>query len=114
MNDNIQIYLQVAEEQMNDAINHLDIIFSKIRAGKANPQMLRTVKVDYYGTMTPLAQTANISTPDAQTITVQPFDKNLIGDIEKAILDANLGLNPSNNGEKVIVNIPPLTCILNK
>lgn len=109
MNEDVNIYLQVAEEQMKDSIIHLDNIFSKIRAGKASPQMLRTVMVDYYGSLTPLTQTANITTPDSQTITVQPFDKNLITDIEKAIVDANLGFNPSNNGEKVIINIPPLT-----
>ena len=71
--------------------------------------MLRTVKVDYYGVQTPLAQAANVSTPDAQTISVQPFDKTLIAEIEQAIVDANLGFNPSNNGEKVIINVPPLT-----
>jgi ribosome recycling factor len=94
---------------MQEAIMRLENVLGNIRAGKANPQMLRTVMVDYYGVSTPLAQTANVSTPDAQTISVQPFDKSLIADIEEAIVEANLGFNPSNNGEKVIVNIPPLT-----
>jgi len=80
-----------------------------IRAGKANPIMLSTVKVEYYGTPTPLSQVANINTPDARTLTVQPWEKNLLADIEKAILIANLGFNPMNNGESVIINIPPLT-----
>ena len=88
---------------------HLENVLGKIRAGKANPQMLRTVMIDYYGVSTPLAQTANVATPDAQTITVQPFDKSLIAEIEKAIVDASLGFAPSNNGETVIINVPPLT-----
>jgi len=109
MTEEVNFHLDVAEEQMQEAISHLENVLGKIRAGKANPQMLRTVKVDYYGVLTPLAQAANISTPDAQTIAVQPFDKSLIAEIEQAIVDANLGFNPSNNGEKVIINVPPLT-----
>jgi ribosome recycling factor len=101
--------LDIAKEQMQEAIMHLENVLGKIRAGKANPQMLRTVMVDYYGVSTPLAQTANVSTPDAQTITVQPFDKSLIAEIEQAIIDASLGFTPSNNGERVIINVPPLT-----
>ena len=107
--EEIQFIMDCAKEKMDGAIKHLEVAFSKIRAGKANPQMLRTVKVDYYGVQTPLAQAANISTPDAQTISIQPFDKTLIAEIEQAIADANLGFNPSNNGEKVIINVPPLT-----
>ncbi|MEE2953779.1 MAG: ribosome recycling factor [Bacteroidota bacterium] len=109
MDEQVLFYLQLAEEQMEEAKNHLDNIFSKIRAGKANPQMLRTIMVDYYGSQTPLAQTSNITTPDSQTISIQPFDKNLISDIENAITNADLGFTPSNNGERVIINIPPLT-----
>tara|TARA_Y100001954_G_C15343193_1_gene375633 strand:- start:111 stop:560 length:450 start_codon:yes stop_codon:yes gene_type:complete len=71
--------------------------------------MLRTVSIDYYGVLTPLSQASNISTPDSQTLSIQPFDKTLITEIEQAIVEANLGFNPSNNGEKVIINIPPLT-----
>jgi len=109
MIEEVNFQLDIANEQMQEAVSHLENTLGKIRAGKANPQMLRTVSVDYYGVMTPLSQASNISTPDAQTITVQPFDKTLILDIEQAITDANLGFNPSNNGEKVIINIPPLT-----
>ena len=109
MTEEIDFQLDIAKEQMQEAILHLEKVLSKIRAGKANPQMLRTVMVDYYGVSTPLAQASNVSTPDSQTITIQPFDKNLIFDIEQAIIDANLGFTPSNNGEKVIINVPPLT-----
>ena len=109
MIEEVDFHLEVATEQMQDSIRHLDETLAKIRAGKANPQMLRTVMVDYYGSLTPLSQTAYVGTPDAQTITVQPFDKNMISEIEQAITDANLGFNPSNNGEKIIINVPPLT-----
>ena len=109
MNEEINFCLDLAREQMQESINHLELSLSKVRAGKASPQMLRAVVVDYYGTLTPLSQTANIVTPDSQTITVQPFDKTMIPVIEQAIVDAQLGFNPSNNGEKVIVNVPPLT-----
>jgi ribosome recycling factor len=109
MNEEINFCLDLAREQMQESINHLELNLSKVRAGKASPQMLRSVVVDYYGSITPLSQTANITTPDSQTITVQPFDKTMIPIIEQAILEAQLGFNPSNNGEKVIINIPPLT-----
>ena len=109
MTEEIDFQLDIAKEQMQEAIMHLENVLGKIRAGKANPQMLRTVMVDYYGVSTPLAQTANVSTPDAQTITIQPFEKSLIAEIEKAIIDADLGFVPSNNGERVIINVPPLT-----
>lgn len=109
MNEEITFYLDIAKEQMLECVSHLEVILSKIRAGKASPQMLRTVYVDYYGSSTPLSQTANVSTPDAQTISIQPFDKTTIPLIEQAIVNANLGFNPSNNGEKVIISVPPLT-----
>ena len=109
MTEEIKFNLDVAEEAMQEVIKRLEACLAKIRAGKANPQMLSSVKVDYYGVQTPLAQAANVSTIDAKTITVQPFDNSLIGEIEEAILAANLGFNPSNNGEKVIINVPPLT-----
>ena len=109
MNEDINLNLDIAKESMKDVINRLEGALAKIRAGKANPQMLSSVKVDYYGVQTPLAQAANVAATDAQTISIQPFDKSLITEIEQAILEANLGFNPSNNGEKVIVNIPPLT-----
>ena len=109
MTEEVNFNLDVAKEAMQEVITRLESALAKIRAGKANPQMLSPVRVDYYGVQTPLAQAANVSTTDAQTISIQPFDKNLIADIEQAIVDANLGFNPSNNGEKVIINVPPLT-----
>ena len=109
MNEEINFCLELAREQMQESIDHLELSLSKIRAGKASPQMLRSVKVEYYGSITPLSQMANITTPDSQTITIQPFDKTVISEIEQAIVDAQLGFNPSNNGEKVIINVPPLT-----
>lgn len=109
MTEEITLILDIAREQMEESITRLETIFSKIRAGKANPQMMSSVKVDYYGTMTPLSQMSNINTPDAQTISIQPFDKSVMGDIEKAILEANLGLTPMNNGELIMINIPALT-----
>tara|TARA_B100000427_G_C15226133_1_gene471293 strand:+ start:92 stop:655 length:564 start_codon:yes stop_codon:yes gene_type:complete len=109
MTEEVNFNLDLAKEQMEEVIIYLEGILSKIRAGKANPQMLRTVSLDYYGVITPLSQAANISTPDAQTILIQPYDSTLISNIEQSILDANLGFNPSNNGEKVIINVPPLT-----
>lgn len=109
MNKEIEYILEIANEDMQDSVNRLDGMLSKIRAGKANPQMLSSVKVDYYGSMTPLSQMSNINTLDAQTISIQPFDKSVMADIEKAILEANLGLNPMNNGELIMINIPSLT-----
>ena len=109
MNEEINFSLDLAREQMQECISHLEISLSKIRAGKASPQMLRAVVVDYYGSVTPLTQMANVTTPDSQTITIQPFDKSMIADIEQAIVSAQLGFNPSNNGEKVIINVPALT-----
>ncbi len=109
MTDEVNFQLDIAKESMEESITRLELVLGKIRAGKANPQMLRMIKLDYYGALTPLSQTANVSTPDAQTITIQPFDSSLIPIIEDAIIDANLGFNPSNNGEKVIINVPPLT-----
>ncbi len=109
MTEDIELILDIAEEQMNESISRLDSVLSKIRAGKASPQMLSAVKVDYYGAITPLAQMANINTPDSQTISIQPFDKSVLADIEKAIIETNLGLNPMNNGELIIINIPALT-----
>tara|TARA_B100000683_G_scaffold268776_1_gene304545 strand:- start:7414 stop:7977 length:564 start_codon:yes stop_codon:yes gene_type:complete len=109
MNEEIELILDVAEEQMQESISRLEMVLSKIRAGKASPQMLSSVKVDYYGALTPLSQMANVNTPDSQTISIQPFDKSVMGDIEKAIIESNLGLNPMNNGELIMINIPALT-----
>ena len=107
--EEIEFILDSAKEQMNGAIKHLEVAFSKIRAGKANPQMLDNVSIDYYGAITPLSQASNINTPDARTISVQPWDKSMLETIEKAIIDANLGFNPMNNGEMIMINVPPLT-----
>lgn len=109
MDDEIKFILDSTKEAMGDAITFLDKQFGNIRAGKANPRMLSSVKVDYYGNQTPLSQVGNVNAPDAQTLTIRPFEKSLIQEIEKAILAANLGFNPSNNGESVIINVPPQT-----
>ena len=109
MNEEIDIILDTAEEAMQAAIDHLEKQFANIRAGKANPQMLGSVFVDYYGSQTPLTQVANVNTPDARTISIQPWEKNMLQPIEKAIMNANLGFNPMNNGDYVIINVPPLT-----
>lgn len=109
MDEEVKFVLDSAKENMDGSIAHLEKAFIKIRAGKASPVMLSSVMVDYYGSQTPLSQVSNINTPDARTISVQPWEKNLIGEIENAIMNANLGFNPMNNGEMVIINVPPLT-----
>ncbi len=101
--------LKECESGMQSALEHLETELMKIRAGKATPSMLSSVMVDYYGTATALSQVANVSTPDARTLQVQPWEKKLIEPIEKAIIAANLGLNPSNNGEVVLIAVPMLT-----
>lgn len=107
--EEIDLIFNEAGDSMKKALHHLDKELLKIRAGRANPAMLEGVMVEYYGSMSPLSQVANISVPDARTLSVQPWEKSLIPEIEKAIMNANLGLNPQNNGEMVIINIPPLT-----
>jgi len=109
MNEDIEYCLEEAKEGMQNAILHLEKEFQKIRAGKASTQMLEGVKIDYYGVMTPIDQTSNISTPDARQIIVQPWDKSVLGLIEKAILAANLGFNPKNEGEILRIMVPALT-----
>ena len=109
MNEEIEFIIDSAKESMQEAISHLKKQLVNIRAGKANPSMLSSVMVEYYGAMTPLNQVSNINTPDARTLTIQPFEKSLMKDIEKGIMNANLGFNPMNNGESVIINVPPLT-----
>lgn len=101
--------LKTAEEHMSKAVDHLEVELTKIRAGAANPGMLETVRVDYYGQMVPLSQVAAINTGDARTLFVKPWEKKMIEAIEKAIIGANLGFNPSNNGESVIIHVPMLT-----
>ena len=107
--ENNQEIIENAELNMMSSINHLETELAKIRAGKANPIMLKGVSVEYYGNMTPLNQVASVSTPNAQTISIQPWEKDLLEEIEKSIVNSNLGLNPVNNGESLLINIPPLT-----
>ncbi|MGB5555685.1 MAG: ribosome recycling factor [Flavobacteriaceae bacterium] len=109
MNEEINFILDAAKEGMDAAILHLEKEFVKIRAGKASPAMVANVKVEYYGSQTPLSQVANVNTPDARTISVQPWEKSMLQEIEKAIMNANLGFNPMNNGDLIIINVPPLT-----
>ena len=107
--ENNQEIIENAELNMMSSINHLETELAKIRAGKANPIMLKGVSIEYYGNMTPLNQVASVSTPNAQTISIQPWEKDLLEEIEKSIINSNLGLNPVNNGESLLINIPPLT-----
>ncbi len=109
MHEEVDFVLEYCEEKMEAAIEHLEKELLHIRAGKASPAMLDGVLVEYYGSMTPLNQVSNVSTPDARTIAIQPWEKGLIPVIEKAVLAANLGLNPDNNGELIRINIPILT-----
>ncbi len=109
MNEEIEFIIDTAKEQMDNAILHLEKELRNIRAGKATPSMLAGVQVDYYGSKTPLSQVANVNTPDARTISVQPWEKAMLQEIERGIMFANLGFNPMNNGEMIIINVPPLT-----
>lgn len=109
MNEEIDFILDSTKESMESAVTHLEKEFVNIRAGKASPSMLNSVYVDYYGSQTPLAQVANVNTPDARTISIQPWEKAMLQPIEKAIMIANLGFNPMNNGDLIIINVPPLT-----
>ncbi len=107
--EEIEIYLESAEETMDGAIKHLLIELGKVRAGKASPQMLEGIMVDYYGSPSPLSNVASVSTPDARTLTIRPFEKRLIPDIEKAIRNSNIGLTPGNDGELIRLSVPMLT-----
>jgi len=109
MQEEIEFVLDTAKEAMAKSIKHLEDALVKIRAGKASPAMLDGVMVDYYGSQTPLNQVANVNTPDARTISIQPWEKSMLEPIERSIINANLGLNPQNNGELVMINVPPLT-----
>lgn len=109
MSEEVDFILDSTKEAMQGALAHLEKQLQVIRAGKASPAMLGGVVVEYYGAPTPLGQVANVNTPDARTISIQPFEKSLIPEIEKGIMVANLGFNPMNNGESVIINVPPLT-----
>ena len=109
MNEELDIIIQLAKEKMEESLSHLDKSMINIRAGKANPNMLNSIKLDYYGTLTPLSQVANINISDARTLTVNPWEKSMLQEIEKAIQIADLGFNPMNNGESIIINVPALT-----
>ena len=109
MNDLSKACIDEAKSNMQSALNFLNKELAKIRAGKANPGMLDGVKVDYYGTPTEISQVANINTPDARSIVIQPWEKTILGAINKAILDANLGFTPRNEGEILRIIVPPLT-----
>ena len=109
MEEEIQLALDEAKEAMTAAIKSLEGGLLKIRAGKATPAMLDSVKVEYYGSLTPLSQVANINTLDSRTLTIQPWEKDMLDEIAKGITIANLGLNPQNNGESILINVPALT-----
>ena len=98
-----------AEEKMENTISSLETKFTNVRAGRANPNMLDGINVEYSGTPTPLKQLANISVPEARQLMIKPFDKSILGGIEKAIFEANIGITPNNNGECIFLVIPPLT-----
>ena len=107
--ENNQEIVESAELNMMSAISHLETEIAKIRAGKANPIMLKGITVEYYGNMTPLTQVASVNTPNGQTISIQPWEKDMLDVIENSIINSNLGLNPVDNGESLLINIPPLT-----
>ena len=109
MTEEIDMIIDMARESMAASIEHLAAELTKIRAGKANPSMLDSVSVDYYGSKTPLSQVANVNTLDARTLSIQPWEKQILEEIEKAIINSNLGLNPQNNGELIVINVPQLT-----
>lgn len=109
MDEVAQLCIDEAKEKMDKALIHLQDELIKLRAGKANIHILDGITVDYYGVNTPLNQAANINTPDAKTVVIQPWEKNMIDPIEKAVLHANIGVTPINNGELIRINIPPLT-----
>ena len=109
MSEDIESIIAVADDHMNKAINHLEAELVKIRAGKANPQMLDGLVVDYYGSPMPINQVANISVLDAKTLTIQPWEKNMVQPIERAIIAANLGVTPQGDGVIIRLSLPPLT-----
>lgn len=107
--EELSLITNMVKQEMDAAIMHLDHAFQKIRAGRASTSMVQDVMVEYYGAPTPLNQVANVSVPDAMTISIQPWDRTAINAIEKAIVNSNLGFAPSNNGDTIILNVPPLT-----
>ncbi|AYB30562.1 ribosome recycling factor [Chryseolinea soli] len=107
--EEIQLFLDEAKDLMTKGLNHVSHELTKIRAGKANPAMLDGILVSYYGAMTPINQVSSMTSPDARTIFIKPWEKGTIPEIERAIINANLGLNPQNDGQQVIINVPMLT-----
>lgn len=107
--EEINLIIDMVKQEMDAALKHLDHAFQKIRAGRASTSMVQDVMVEYYGAPTPLNQVANVMVPDAMTISIQPWDRSAIGAIEKAIVNSNLGFAPMNNGDNIILNVPPLT-----
>ena len=107
--EDLELIADMTKQEMDAALKHLDHAFQKIRAGRASTAMVQDVMVEYYGAPTPLNQVANVMVPDAMTISIQPWDKTALGPIQKAIVNSNLGFAPSNNGENIILNVPPLT-----
>ncbi|RYZ18713.1 MAG: ribosome recycling factor [Chitinophagaceae bacterium] len=109
MSEEVSLTLEMAEDSMRKAIGHLESELGKIRAGKANPQILEGIMVDYYGAPTPLGQVGNVSVADARTLTIQPWERNMLQPIERAIINSNIGLNPQNDGIIIRLFLPPLT-----
>jgi ribosome recycling factor len=107
--EEIELVLEMAKDTMDRALKHTQIELSKIRAGKASPQMVEGIMVEYYGVPSPIQQISSITTPDARTISIKPFEKKLINDIERAIINSNIGLNPANDGDIIRLSVPPLT-----
>jgi ribosome recycling factor len=109
MNEEVELIIEETKERMGKALEHLEHELARLRAGRATPALLDGITVDYYGVNSPLSQVSNINTPDPKTILIQPWEKTMLGTIEKAIMAANIGLTPVNNGEVIRINIPPLT-----
>jgi len=109
MNEEVELIIEETKDRMQKALEHLEHELAHLRAGRANPLLLDGITIEYYGVNSPLAQVSNINTPDPKTILIQPWEKNILGTIEKAIMAANIGLTPVNNGEVIRINIPPLT-----
>ena len=109
MNEDVELIIEETKDRMQKATDHLEHELARLRAGRATPVLLDGITVDYYGVNSPLAQVSKINTPDPKTILIQPWEKTMLGTIEKAIMAANIGLTPMNNGEVIRINIPPLT-----
>lgn len=109
MNEEVELVIEEAKDRMQKALDHLEHELARLRAGRATPALLDGITVDYYGVNSPLSQVSNINTPDPKTIIIQPWEKSMLAPIEKAIMVANIGLNPINNGDIIRINIPPLT-----